>query len=182
MDNLLVGYLANISIRFNKIHASATQAVVGDAEVSEMKRETVLWITNLHWMAFRVFFIEEFLRSTLFQIRRNSIYALFLVPAFFIFLMAGTAYLFGITQMNILNFDSNVYRQNSFYVLFPLLLYVYYRYLIESLIPMSESIEGQWSNFRELNVVEAVARIMESYAVQLDQWRSRFKQGPGGGM
>jgi hypothetical protein len=182
MDNLLVGYLANISIRFNKIHASATQAVVGDTEVTEMKRETVLWIANLHWMAFRVFFIEEFLRNILFQIRRNSIYALFLVPTFFIFLMVATAYAFGIQQLNLLDLNSSLYRQNSFYLLFPLLLYAYYRYLIDSLQPMSESIEGNWSKFRDLNVIDAMTRVMESYAVQLDQWRSRFKQGPGSGM
>src|SRR5262245_19547833 len=121
MDNLLVGYLANINIRFNKIHASATQAVVGDAEVNEMKRETVLWIANLHWMAFRVFFREEFLRHVLFQIRRNSIYALFLVPAFFIVLMIVTGYVFGISQLNFTDLSSNIYRQNSFYLLFPLL-------------------------------------------------------------
>ena len=182
MDNLLVGYLANINIRFNKIHASATQAVVGDTEVNEMKRETVLWIANLHWMAFRVFFIEEFLRNILFQIRRNSIYALFLVPAFFILLMIVTGYVFRVHQLDFTDLSSNIYRQNSFYILFPLLLYAYYKYLIGSLTPMSESIEGNWSKFKDLNVIDAMTRVMESYAVQLDQWRSRFKQGPGGGM
>jgi hypothetical protein len=174
--------LANINIRFNKIHASATQAVVGDTEVNEMKRETVLWIANLHWMAFRVFFIEEFLRNILFQIRRNSIYALFFVPAFFIVLMIATGYVFGIHQLNFTDLSSNIYQQNSFYILFPLLLYAYYKYLIGSLIPMSESIEGNWSKFKDLNVIDAMTRVMESYAVQLDQWRSRFKQGPGGSM
>jgi hypothetical protein len=182
MDNLLVSYLANINIRFNKIHGSATQALVGDTDVEVMKRETVLWIAILHWMAFRVFYIEEFLRSILFQIRRNSIYALFLVPAFFILLMIGSAWVFGVQQLNIADLGSSVYRQNTFYVTFPLLLYAYYRYLIGSLDPMSESIEGNWAKFRELNVIDSLTRIMESYAVQLDQWRSRFKQGPGGGM
>jgi hypothetical protein len=47
---------------------------------------------------------------------------------------------------------------------------------------MSESIEGNWSKFKDLNVIDAMTRVMESYAVQLDQWRSRFKQGPGGSM
>lgn len=182
MHNLLLGYLANISNRFHRINAHATQAVVGDTEVGEMKREAVLWITNLHWIAFRVFFIEEFLRSILFQIRRNSIYALFLVPAFFIFLMVVTAYLFGVHQLQIFDLHSDVYRQNSFYVVFPLLLYAYYRFLIDSLTPMSDSIQGKWSRFKDLNVVDAMSRIMEAYAVQLDQWRSRFKGGPGGGM
>src|SRR5262249_18346764 len=108
MDNLLVSYLANINVRFNKIYGSATQAVVGDTDVEEMKREAVLWIAILHWMAFRVFFIEEFLRSILFQIRRNSIYALFLVPAFFILFMVVTAWAFGVHQLNVADFDSSV--------------------------------------------------------------------------
>jgi hypothetical protein len=181
MDNLLVSYLANINVRFSKIHGSATQAVVGDTDVDEMKRDTVLWIAILHWMAFRVFFIEDFLRSILFQIRRNSIYALFLVPAFFIFLIVATVLVFGVQQLDVADFNSNIYRQNTFYVAFPLLLYAYYRYLIGSLDPMSESIKANWAKFRELNILDAMSRIMESYAVQLDQWRSRFKQGPGGG-
>jgi hypothetical protein len=96
--------------------------------------------------------------------------------------MIATGYVFGVDQLNFTDFNSNIYRQNSFYVLFPLLLYAYYRYLIGSLIPMSESIEGSWSKFRDLNVIDAMTRVMESYAVQLDQWRSRFKQGPGSGM
>jgi hypothetical protein len=182
MDNLLVSYLAKINARFNSIHGRATQAVVGDADVAEMKRETVLWIAILHWMVFRVFFIEEFLRSILFQIRRNSIYALFLVPAFFIVLMIATAFIFGVQQLNIADFESNIYRQNSFYVAFPLLLYAYYRYLIGSLDPMSDSIEAKWATFQKLNVIAAMSQIMESYAGQLDQWRSRFRAGgPGGG-
>jgi hypothetical protein len=94
--------------------------------------------------------------------------------------MIATAYVFGIHQLDITDFNSNIYRQNSFYLAFPLLLHVYYKYLIESLNPMSKSIEGKWKKFRDLNVLEALAKIMEAYAVQLDQWRSRYKQGPGG--
>jgi hypothetical protein len=182
LDNLLVSYLSRINARFNSIHGRATQAVVGDANVDEMKKETVLWIAILHWMAFRVFFIQEFLRSILFQIRRNSIYALFLVPAFFIILMIATAAIFGVHQLNILDLDSSIYRQSTFYVAFPLLLYVYYKYLIGSLDPVSDSIEAKWATFQKLNVIEALSRIMESYAGQLDQWRSRFRQGHGSGV
>jgi hypothetical protein len=181
LDNLLVSYLSKINARFNSIHGRATHAVVGDANVDEMKKETVLWITILHWMAFRVFFIEEFLRSILFQIRRNSIYALFLVPAFFIILMIATAAIFGVHQLNILDLSSSIYKQSTFYVAFPLLLYAYYKYLIGSLDPMSESIEARWATFQKLNVIDALSRIMESYAGQLDQWRSRFRQGHGSG-
>src|SRR5262245_27011681 len=51
MDNLLVSYLANINIRFNKIHGSATQAAVGDTVAEERKRKSVPEIDLLHCLA-----------------------------------------------------------------------------------------------------------------------------------
>jgi hypothetical protein len=179
MNNFLVRYLSDLNISFAKIHAHATRAVVEEADVDKVKKDTVLWITNLQWMAFRTFFIEEFLRSVIFQVRRNSIYALFLIPAFFIVLMLGVAWLFGVHQFDVFDLESSVYRQNTFYVFFPWLVYAYYRYMNQSLDPMRESIDGQWSKFRELNVQGAMKHILESYANQLDQWRSRFRDRGG---
>jgi hypothetical protein len=45
---------------------------------------------------------------------------------------------------------------------------------------MSKSIKGEWKKLKDLNVLGAMTRIMEAYAVQLHQWRARFNQGPGG--
>jgi hypothetical protein len=180
MNNFLVRYLSDLNINFAKIHAHATRAVVEEADIDKVKKDTVLWITNLQWMAFRTFFIEEFLRSVIFQVRRNSIYALFLIPAFFIVLMLTVAWLFGVHQFDVFDLESSVYRQNTFYVFFPWLVYAYYRYMNQSLDPMRESIDGQWSKFRELNVQGAMRHILESYANQLDQWRSRFRDRGGG--
>ena len=89
-----------------------------------MKADAVLWMTKLQWMAFRAFFIEEFLRSVLFQARRNSIYALFLIPAFFIFSMLLVAGLLNIRQFNIFDFQSAIYGQNTFYFFFGWLIYM----------------------------------------------------------
>jgi hypothetical protein len=185
MNNFLVRYLGDVNINFAQIQASATRAVVEDKDIQEVKKDTVLWIINLQWMAFRAFYIEQYLRSILFQIRRNSIYTLLLTPFFFISLMLVTAYAFNIKEFNMFNLSSNVYHQNSFYLFFPWLLYAYYQYLTSSLAPLSESIEGRWHKFRELNIVNAMQTIMESYTTQLDQWRSRFRDrsgGPGSGL
>ena len=116
----------------------------------------------------------------IFQIRRNSIYALFLIPFVFIIAMLLVAWLLGIQQFNFLDFRSNVYRQNTFYVFFIWLVYIYYKYMIRSLTPLEESIDKQWPKFRELDVQGAMKKILESYANQLDQWRSRFRSHPGG--
>ena len=179
LNNFLVRYLADINIQFTKIHTRATQAVVEDTEIEAMKRDAVLWMTNLQWMAFRAFFIEEFLRSVLFQARRNSIYALFLIPGFFIFAMLLVAWLLNIHQFNFLDFQSDIYRQNTFYLFFAWLIYSYYRYMTRSYQPVIESIDGSWSKFRELNLQGAITRILESYANQLDQWRTRFRERGG---
>jgi hypothetical protein len=179
LNNFLVRYLADINIQFTKIHTRATQAVVEDSDIDDMKRDAVLWMTNLQWMAFRAFFIEEFLRSILFQARRNSIYALFLIPAFFILAMFIVAWLLDIRQLNVFDFGSAIYRQNTFYVFFAGLIYGYYRYMIRSYQPVEESIDGRWPKFHELNLQGAMTRILESYANQLDQWRSRFRERGG---
>ena len=60
----------------------------------------------------------------LFQARRNSIYALFLIPAFFIFSMLLVAGLLNIRQFNIFDFQSAIYGQNTFYFFFGWLIYI----------------------------------------------------------
>jgi hypothetical protein len=185
MNNFLVGYLADININFAQIQANATRAVVEDKDIQEIKKDTVLWITNLQWMAFRAFYIEQYLRNILFQIRRNSIYALSLIPIFFIFLILFTSFAFNIKEFNLYDSGASVYHQNSFYLFFVWLLFAYYQYLTRSLEPLSESIQGRWHKFRELNILNAMTTIMDSYTTQLDQWRSRFRDrsgGPGSGL
>jgi hypothetical protein len=179
LNAFLVRYLSDINIQFTKIHTRATQAVVEGDDLEEMKSDAVLWMTNLQWMAFRAFFIEEFLRSVLFQARRNSIYALFLIPAFFIFAMLLVAGLLNIRQFDIFDFRSAIYGQNTFYFFFVWLIYIYYRYMINCYSPVRESIDGRWSKFSELNLQGAMTKILESYANQLDQWRSRFRERGG---
>ena len=93
--------------------------------------------------------------------------------------MLLVAWLLNIHQFNFLDFQSDIYRQNTFYLFFAWLIYSYYRYMTRSYQPVIESIDGSWSKFRELNLQGAITRILESYANQLDQWRTRFRERGG---
>lgn len=174
MDKFLVSYLSRLEVQFSGIKTSATTAVVDEKQEEEMRRETVMWITNLQWTAWRVFFIEEFLRNIWFQIRRDRIYSLFLVPLIFVLLIIFAALIAHSLAPGMLQLE---YRQYSLYLLFPILLYWCYRRLRGSLSPVGDSLQRQWAKFRNLNVVHELTRIMSSYVNQLHMWRNRF--GPG---
>jgi hypothetical protein len=96
--------------------------------------------------------------------------------AFFRGLMIPPAYVFGIHQLDVTGFNSNMCRRSSFHDAFPWLPLVCKR---------SDRIAGadvevhrdKWKKFMVLNVLEALTK-MEAYAVQRDQWHSRYKRAP----
>jgi hypothetical protein len=176
LNNFLNRYLAEINANFRKIQTNATNAIVEEKEVGEVKRDLVLWITNLQWMAFRVFFIECYVRNVIFQIRRYSSYCLIFVPPIFAVALLST-YLISRWPPTLSSFDASVYAQGVLYVFVAFLLLAYYRYLAKSMDAVSQSIEGQWFKFRDLNLMDAMTRTIESYAHQLDQWRTRYNRG-----
>lgn len=186
MNNFLQFYLDSISIYFGQISANAVETVAQEREAPEMKRDTVLWMTSLQWMAFRAFFIECYLRNVLFQIHRNSSYYVLLVPITFIVGMLAVAYLFGIQQLNVLSLEADLYRQNGFYLFFLVLLFACYGYLRDSLSFIWQSLFpeangpvedrfGRWTKFRDLNMQGSITRTLDAYVDSLDRWRSMMK-------
>jgi hypothetical protein len=176
LKTYLVDYLAKINNNFRQIQTSAANTMLAEAPVEEMKHEAVLWITNLRWMAFRAFFIECYLKNILFQIRRNSSYYLLLVPLLFLALLLVVSSLMHLQEFDVLNLESEVYKQNSFYPFFAILLLAYYRYLRRSVSFIWESIEQHdWFKFRELNIQDAMTKILDAYVTQLDRWRGVMK-------
>lgn len=181
MDLFLNQYLADINSHFKEIHRNATQAVVEEkADLREVQRDAVLWITNLQWMAFRVFFMESFLRGLLFQMRRNASFALILVPFAVLLPVIVIAMMFeSFSIFPSFVFDLN--RYGWFYLLvFALMFFRYLRYRGDALSAIAGSVKAGWFKFRELNLQDAMSKVMEAYINQLDQWRSRFRErGPG---
>ena len=176
MNNFLVEHFASINIDFRQIHTNATETILEERGVDEMKFDAALWMTNLQWTAFRAFFMEWYLRNILFQIRRNSSYYLFLIPLLFIVAMLIAAYAFDVRQLNVFDLGAGLYKQNTFYPFFAWLLFVYYGYMSRSVSFIWESIEDRrWSKFRDLNIQAAMTRISDGFVVQLDRWRSMMK-------
>jgi hypothetical protein len=178
MYTFLVKYLAAINNNFKDARTFATQAAVDEQSADKTKQEIILWVTNLQWMAFRAFFIEYFLRNKYFQISRNSRYSLFFIPFVFAAALVATAYFVNVSSLKIFDQKVDLSQQGIFFILFALLLFAYYGFLKKSLPAMPEKVEGEWFGFQEMNILNAMTMIMESYANQLDQWRSRF-HAPG---
>jgi hypothetical protein len=172
-------YLNAIRVSYVDVVANASRSVVAEKGAEEIKKDIVLWNTNMFWLAFRIFFIEQFIRNILFQIRRNSIYAIVIIPIFFVILLLSAAGLAGFREFNIFNTSSEFYQQNSFYFFFPLLLIVCYQFLIDSLSTVTEAMRGGWPKFSGLDVLHSMNDVMESYAKLLDSFRHRFTPGPG---
>jgi hypothetical protein len=178
MRYFLVRYLGDINSNFRTIVTESTRAAVEEKDAVHVKEDIVLWITNLQWMAFRAFFIEYFVRDIYFQIRRNSIYSLIIVPLIFIFALVGAAYAFDITEFKIVDVGRTISPQIGFYVVFATLLVGYWRYLRKSFLPLEATAEdeanGEWYGFHKLNLLNAMTEVMESYVSQLESWRKRY--------
>jgi hypothetical protein len=176
LKTYLVDYLARINDNFRQIQTNAANTMLAEAPVEEMKHDAALWITNLQWTAFRAFYIEYYLKNILFQIRRNSSYYLLMVPLLFIALLLVVAAAMRLPEFNVLNLDSEIYRQNSFYLFFAMLLLAYYQYLRRSVSFIWESIEQHdWFKFRDLDIQTAMTKILNAYVTQLDRWRGVMK-------
>jgi hypothetical protein len=176
LKTYLVDYLSRINNNFRQIQTNAANTMLAEAPVEEMKHDAILWITDLQWMAFRAFYIESYLKNTLFQIRRNSSYYLLLVPLLFIALLLFVASVMRLPEFNVLNLGAAIYKQNSFYLFFAMLLLAYYQYLRRSVSFIWESIaQHDWFKFRELDIQDAMTKILDAYVTQLDRWRGVMK-------
>jgi hypothetical protein len=175
LNKYIVAYLANIKIGFSESQVNAVRAFIDERDVHDIKQSSVMWITNMQWMAFRIFFIAHFVRSIIFQIRRKVLFASVLIPPLFFVLVLFAACLFAIQELGIFGIGSPLYQQNSFYLFFVVIVVAYYRFLARSLLAVSEAVLGDWYKFHELNIPNAMASIMESYSNKFDQWRGRFR-------
>ncbi len=178
LNNFLTRYLAQLNGNFRSVEANARGAIVGEKDINVIKEKSVLWFVNLQWIAFRFFFIKSFLRAIIYQVLRNSSYYLFFVPFSFLVAVFSIGYYANFSQVNLLQFKSNIYQQNSFYLFFIILLVVYYNYLKNSVSFIMESIrEHEWTQFHDLNMHHTMSTLIETYTGEIAFWRQRLKSG-----
>lgn len=176
LNSYITRYLANLNSHYRQADAEARGAVMVDSsKLSQMADDAQMWFILLQWHAFRVFFIEWFLRNIFFQVMRNSSYYLVFIPLGFILLVWRLSAAIGADQLSLTSENSMLYQQNTFYILFPLLLWVYYHNLRHSIIFIQEAIhEREWVEFHSLKLETVTRNIVGRYTTEIRNWRGRF--------
>ena len=170
LDNFMQKSLNRISVNYRVIVANTVQSVQRADTVEAMTDYSSKWSILLPWMAFRAFYLEFFLRNVMYQILRNSSYYLLFIPMIFFVVILITALVFNI-GIGIL-FDQNIF----FYLFFIALIYLYYRYLQESVSFILDEIkEDTWQEFHNLNMQNDIKRYTAAWAQNLKQWRDLHK-------
>jgi len=177
LNNFLTRYLAQLNADFKTVERNAMASIVGSQDSEQnLNQQSLTGVVNMQWLAFRVFFIESFLRSIVYQILRNSSYYLLFVPVAFFITIFVIAYLVGFAEMRLLHGDSAIYQQNTFYLFFFLMLVLYFGYLKRSVEFVLDSIrEQEWTQFHTLNVHEAMSAVIEKYTSEIVFYRNRFR-------
>jgi hypothetical protein len=184
MSNFLQHYMEGVNSSFKDISRNAQATVAQEREDAEMEQDAVLWVTSLQWTAFRAFYIECYLRNVLFQVHRNSSYYVLFTPLSFIALFLVVAW--GFPQFNVFSLEGELYRQNSFYLFFLVLLFACYRYLHNALSFIWLSIftktddatgerVGGWTKFHDLDIQKNIGETLETYIRALVRWRNMMK-------
>lgn len=72
--NLMTSYSALLVSNYKKAESNSRGSFSGDQSGPSAREHAKIWFLNMQWIAFRLFCVEMFLRSIIFQIKRNSGY------------------------------------------------------------------------------------------------------------
>jgi hypothetical protein len=180
MTRFLTRYMARLSERYRQAEANARGVTVGEqADPAKLKREAQRWHKIVMWMAFRVFFVETYLRSVIFQIGRNSGYYLVFIPlAFFVALSVLAAFVGAYGKADAL-LTLIAETGPAFYVSFALLIWLYYIFLANSMKTVQELNQLDWLGYDNFHLAEAMDVIVGKYAEDVGYWKTRVRGGVG---
>lgn len=178
MANFLTRYLARVNDHYRTAVGKAKSVTVGQERDSKhLAEEAQLWMLNISWIALRVFFIETYVRNTVFQIRRNSHYYLVFVPTGFLvglaFVLVGLAVFTARAP-----FETIAALGWVFAVLFVLVVALYAFFLINAMKALEEIDQGEWISFHTLRLDAVMSDIVGKYAEDVGYWKNRV----GGGL
>lgn len=178
MANYLTRYLARVNDHYRTAIGRAKSVTVGEERDSkQLSADARLWALNVTWIALRVFFIETYVRSVVFQITRNSSYYLIFVPAAFLLTLIaalGAASALGLFSP----FATIVSLGWVFIVLFVLVAALYAFFLTSSMNCLEEIDQGEWISFHTLRLNQVLGEVVGKYAEDVGYWKNRV----GGGL
>lgn len=177
MANYLTRYLARINDHYRTAIGKAKSVTVGEErDTKALASQAEQWHLVITWLAFRVFFVESFVRNIAFQITRNSSYYLFFVPAIFIAVIA-----LALGVLSSLGVFAPVERIAElgwvFAVLFVLVALVYVLFLANAMDCLDEIDQGEWISFHTLKLNAMMGEIVGKYAGEVGYWKNRVGGG-----
>lgn len=179
LNNFVQRYLSHLNRlgQESQRHAGAEQLDQRSANVEELVKSAGTWFVNFQWTAMRVFFIESFVRNVLFQVRRNSGFYAFYVPAGFLAFVALIAAFLNIRELNIADTTSRLYHMNIFfYVAFAAMTVVFLKIMALPVDRVLEQIKGQaWERFNKMNLQDATQTLVQRDKREIANWKNRFR-------
>ncbi len=181
LDAYVRAYLAHLNSRFREADAALRDTIGGGgyAGTDRVDRDmSSIWFMNMHWIAWRCFFVEWFLRSMFYQVVRNTSYYMFFIPMAFLVALLGTMlFLNGDLEERVLTLPpTNI-------LLFALTFWAYLRCITSAGALLSQTIDEEtWMEFHKLRLEETTHAVIKRFLQEIENWRDRYRQGsPGGG-
>jgi len=152
----------------NQYKSAATEFsnVLNDriAQLNTIESNANLWFLSMHWLSARQWLLELFVRNTTFQIGRNWMWSLLLVPILLFAIAFGLIYLLATEAMTILAFSSSFSKQDfkplvSLWTWVPTgVLFVIYLIALTDLLKRfwDEIAPAEWLGFRTMNVKDVI--------------------------
>ena len=175
MANLLTRYLARVNDHYRTAVGKARSVTVGqERDSKQLAGQAKLWTLNVTWIALRVFFVETYVRSVVFQIRRNSNYYLMFVPL-------GALLVTGLVMGALSEFVTGLSPIETvrslgivFIVLFALVGLLYSFFLANALKSLDEIDQGEWISFHTLKLNQVLGEVVGKYAEDVGYWKNRI--------
>lgn len=178
MANYLTRYLARVNDHYRTSIANAKSVTVGqEKDTQRLAHEARKWHLITIWLAFRVYFVETYVRNCVYQINRNSTYYLVFVPTIFIVIIAGIFVI--LSNLGLFNpFERIAELGWVFAVLFVTVVATYISFLTNAMGSLDEIDQGEWISFNTLRLDEVMGEIVGKYAEDVGYWKNRV----GGGL
>jgi len=174
LSNFITRYLARLNDHFRTAEGQAKSVTVGqERDASKFSRDARKWHTNVMWIAWRIFFIESFLRGVMFQILRNTGYYLVLIPLIFLVVLAGL----NATLSDLTAFDLGARLADLgviFIGLFVSLIAVYIVFLRHAMTSIDEVNQDEWIGFDSLMLDNVLGEMVGKYAEDVGYWKNRI--------
>ena len=173
MRAFLSNYFAQMQTQFNLLHGRLLNTANSqEQDEAKVKHDFAMLGETYFWSSLRPYFAESFLRSVLYQIRRNSgLYVVFMPVLFF----ALAAVIFSVaSQFDFYSVRVKTFIESGHFIVPVLALIVFYvRFLVNSLHSIKEVDQNAYVGFDNWGLDERIRNIFEAYGERIAGFNRR---------